>query len=202
MRTWRKKIIVGLLIILIFTGLGYGAYYIITFPQRYPNRTLVIEAQFVNFFHSVTWPIKVAKLYQQEPDTEIIMPVYGARRRQVADTWLATRDQDRQHEGQDIFAARGTPIFSGTRGYLLKFSDSAIGGNSVYIIGAGGGGYFFTHPGRFAGGPQGGPPASTRTTHGFFGDTGNAQTTPAHLHLGMYQGEAALDPLPLLVDRP
>ena len=37
---------------------------------------------------------------------------------------------------------------------------------------------------------------------GYVGSTGNANGTPPHLHFGIYTTNGAINPLPLLVDRP
>jgi hypothetical protein len=60
---------------------------------------------------------RVAKLYTQSPDSRIAMPLEDVSRREVADTWQAPRGVGRLHEGQDIFAPKGTPILSATNGY-------------------------------------------------------------------------------------
>jgi murein DD-endopeptidase MepM/ murein hydrolase activator NlpD len=37
---------------------------------------------------------------------------------------------------------------------------------------------------------------------GYVGSTGNADGTPPHLHFGVYTATGAINPLPLLTDRP
>src|ERR1041384_1876921 len=61
---------------------------------------------------------RVAKRYSQTPDTKLAMPVENVSKRAIADTWEAPRGTNRHHEGQDIFAPRGTPILSANRGAL------------------------------------------------------------------------------------
>ncbi|MGH9943231.1 MAG: M23 family peptidase, partial [Pyrinomonadaceae bacterium] len=63
---------------------------------------------------SVTLPFKVAMLYARAPDQALVLPVDGVRIKQIADTWHAPRSGGRLHEGQDIFAKRGTPVRSAT----------------------------------------------------------------------------------------
>jgi len=41
-----------------------------------------------------------------------------------------------------------------------------------------------------------------KTVLGYVGSTGNADGTPPHLHFGVYATTGAIDPLPLLTDRP
>src|SRR5678816_1726914 len=63
---------------------------------------------------------RVAKLYTQNPDTKLAMPLENVAKRAIADTWQAPRGTGRRHEGQDIFAPKGTPILSATSGYIYK----------------------------------------------------------------------------------
>src|SRR5690349_10203567 len=60
----------------------------------------------------------ILKLYTEAPDTRLAMPLEDVRRTEIADTWQAARSVGRQHEGQDIFAPRGTPILSATGGFI------------------------------------------------------------------------------------
>ena len=60
--------------------------------------------------------LHVARLYTQTPESRIAMPLKDIRKQQIADTWGAPRGTNRTHEGQDIFAAKGTPILSATSG--------------------------------------------------------------------------------------
>lgn len=71
---------------------------------------------------------RMASLTLKEPDNRLLMPVKGVRIRQIADTWGAPRSEGRTHTGQDIFARRGTPVFSATDGYVLRVGESDVGG--------------------------------------------------------------------------
>jgi peptidoglycan LD-endopeptidase LytH len=140
----------------------------------------------------------IAKLKELPPDQSLLMPVEGVSVSQVADTWGAPRPNDRLHEGQDIFAAKGTPVRSATFGYVVRITDQVLGGKSVFVIGAGGRRYFYTHLDSFAEGLQEGQEVTTNTILGFVGNTGNAATTPPHLHFGVYENGEAINPLPFL----
>lgn len=170
-------------------------------PKDNPDRVLRIEQKVVDFFQQVTLPIKLAKLRSRPADTQILMPVHGRRVSEIADTWSAARGDGRSHEGQDIFAPRGTPVFAGTSGYITRVDVGDLGGNYVYLTGAGGVRYYYAHLDRFADGITVGDWVTTDTVIGFVGDTGNAQNTPYHLHFGMYVSREAVNPLPLLVNR-
>lgn len=144
---------------------------------------------------------RVARLYTQEPESRIAMPLQDVTKRQIADTWGAPRGTGRRHEGQDIFAPKGTPIMSATKGYIYKIGENNLGGQTVSVIGSGGRVYYYAHLDSYAPGLQVGDRVSTRTVLGYVGTTGNAQGTPPHLHFGVYTFTGAINPLPLLTDR-
>jgi len=144
---------------------------------------------------------RVAKLYTQSPDTKIAMPLEDVSRKEVADTWGAPRGVGRHHEGQDIFAPKGTPILSATNGYIYKIGENNLGGQTVSVIGSGGRIYYYAHLDRYANGIAVGDRVSKRSVLGYVGTTGNAQGTPPHLHFGIYTFTGAINPLPLLTDR-
>lgn len=192
--------------LLLATGFTLFIYYIfvliITFPTSHPDKTLMISQNLTGFIDRITLPIKIARLSWLPADKEVLMPVYGVRLREVQDSWQAPRPDGRSHEGQDIFANKGTPVFSGTNGYIVRLGIYEIGGNAVYVAGAGGRRYYYAHFDLIASGLKIGQAVTTDTVLGFVGNTGNAESTPHHLHFGVYANRKAIDPLPLLVNRP
>lgn len=198
-----KLIILGFVWLAVLGLAGRGVIYAVNFPRDHPEKTLEIETRVLDFIQRVTLPIKLAKLSRLEPDKEILMPVHGHRVSEIADTWMAPRGDngERFHEGQDIFAPRGTPVFSATTGYVTRIRAENLGGNSVYVTGPGGVRYFYTHLDRFPGALKVGQEVSPDTVIGFVGNSGNAETTPTHLHFGVYVRREAVDPLPLLINR-
>jgi murein DD-endopeptidase MepM/ murein hydrolase activator NlpD len=144
---------------------------------------------------------RIARLYTKQPDSRLAMPVKDVMKKQIANTWHAPRGTDRVHEGQDIFAPMGTPIFSATSGYVYKVGENNLGGQTVSVIGGGGRVYYYAHLDSYAPGLAEGEPVNTKTLIGYVGTTGNAQGTPPHLHFGVYTSTGAINPLPLLVDR-
>lgn len=150
---------------------------------------------------SVSSLSRMALLSMKEADAELIMPVEGIMKKQIADTWGAARSEGRSHSGQDIFAKRGTPVYSATEGYVLRVGENRLGGKVVFVYGAGGRRYYYAHLDRFAPGLKAGDFVTTDTLIGYVGNTGNASGTPPHLHFGVYTGGGAVNPLPLLTDR-
>jgi len=144
---------------------------------------------------------RVARLYTQSPDSRLAMPLENLSKKAISDTWQASRGDGRRHEGQDIFAARGTPILSATNGFIYKIGENNLGGQTVSVIGSGGRVYYYAHLDSYAKGIEVGDRVTTRTVLGYVGTTGNAQGTPPHLHFGVYTMTGAINPLPLLTDR-
>ncbi|MFZ0060785.1 MAG: M23 family metallopeptidase [Pyrinomonadaceae bacterium] len=152
-------------------------------------------------FDTALFYVKVARLYAADAPAKIFMPVAGATRKQVANTWHAPRGSGRRHEGQDIFAKRGTPIYSATRGYVYNIGENNLGGQTVSVIGAGGRVYYYAHLDSYAAGLSEGDYVTPQTKLGEVGTTGNAQGTPPHLHFGVYTPSGAINPLPLIESR-
>lgn len=152
---------------------------------------------------TVVFYARIAKLYTQEPHSKIKMPVDDVTKREIADTWGAPRSGGRTHEGQDIFAPKGTKILSATNGYVYRIGENNLGGQTVSVISSGGRIYYYAHLDEYAPNLKVGDPVTTRTVLGFVGTTGNAQGTPPHLHFGVYTFGfgGAINPLPLITDR-
>ena len=146
---------------------------------------------------SATRPFKYASLLAKEPEEKINIPIRGLKRSQIANTWGAPRGTDRTHQGQDLFAPRGTPIYSATEGYIWRIGENALGGNTVWVIGAGGRVYYYAHLDRYAEDLEVGDAVTTDTVVGYVGTTGNAKGTPPHLHFVVYTSGGAINPLEL-----
>jgi len=144
----------------------------------------------------------VASLYARNPDTNLSMPLKDVKKSQIANTWGAPRGEGRSHEGQDIFAPKGTPILSATTGYVVKIGEDNLGGHTVSVIGDGGRKYYYAHLDSYAPNLEVGDYVTRKTVLGYVGTTGNADGTPPHLHFGIYTTTGAINPLPFLVDRP
>ena len=149
----------------------------------------------------VVFYVRVARLYGEAPDSILAMPLQDISKKQIANTWHAPRGTDRVHEGQDIFAPKGTPIYSATEGYVYNVGENRLGGQTVSVIGAGGRVYYYAHLDSYAAHLAEGDHVTNETVLGYVGTTGNAQGTPPHLHFGVYTSSGAINPLPLLTDR-
>ena len=111
-------IITFLFIVVLIVSIGLAVYS----PRYYPDKWLKAEEKITEFFEKITLPIKIARLSWLPADKEVLMPVYVIRVHEVQDSWQAPRPDGRSHEGQDIFADKGTPVFSATKGIVIIFS--------------------------------------------------------------------------------
>jgi murein DD-endopeptidase MepM/ murein hydrolase activator NlpD len=143
--------------------------------------------------------LHAARLASMPAPPALEMPVAGVKRGALRDTWHAPRPGGRRHEGIDIFAEKGTPVRATTRGIVIRHGRNRLGGNVVWVLGPGGQRHYFAHLDGFAYVSAGERIQAGRVL-GYVGNTGNAKTTPPHLHYGIYSRSAAVNPFPLLVD--
>jgi murein DD-endopeptidase MepM/ murein hydrolase activator NlpD len=123
-------------------------------------------------------------------------PVAAAGRRRLADSWGAPRSGGRRHQGIDIFAPKGTPVVSTTRGVVTRVGSNGLGGHVVGVLGPGLEWHYYAHLDRF-GVFREGDIVQPGDVLGYVGNTGNARGTPPHLHYGIYR-DGAKNPYPRL----
>lgn len=103
------------------------------------------------------------------------------------------------HQGTDIFASHGTPLLACERGVLISIGTDTLGGTKLWLVGASGTRYYYAHLSAYAEGVVEGKAVQAGDVVGFVGNTGNAATTPAHLHFEVHPGGGpAVNPYPLL----
>ena len=127
-------------------------------------------------------------------------PVTGKGNAAIQSFWGARRDGGkRSHEGLDIFADRGTPVVAATDGWISSTGNRGLGGKQVWLReGLWGSSLYYAHLDSIA--VSKGMRVKTGDTLGFVGNTGNARTTPPHLHFGIYKRYGAVNPLPFVFE--
>ncbi len=92
----------------------------------------------------------------------------------------------RHHQGNDIFAAEGTPVRASADGNV-RYTEGGISGKAYYLTADDGTYYFGCHLVDYADLPSG-----TRVTQGqivgYVGSTGDAAGGPPHLHFEVHPG--------------
>jgi murein DD-endopeptidase MepM/ murein hydrolase activator NlpD len=127
----------------------------------------------------------------------LAFPVEGQGNRAIQSFFGADREAGRRvHHGIDIFAERGTPVLAATDGVVRSTNPNTLGGNVVWLSDVTRGqSLYYAHLDAHA--VVAGQVVRRGDTLGFVGNTGNARTTPPHLHFGIYRrGEGPVDPLP------
>lgn len=110
------------------------------------------------------------------------MPVKGAGKESYSQDsyWFYPWGKSITHKGVDIFAKKGTPIYSSTLGIVVFTGEIDMGGKVVLILGPKWRFHYYAHMNE----------VRTRmfslvgheTEIGTVGDTGNAKGKPPHLH--------------------
>jgi murein DD-endopeptidase MepM/ murein hydrolase activator NlpD len=125
-----------------------------------------------------------------EATSLLAFPVDGVNTSAIWSGFGADRDGGRRaHRGVDIFAARGTRVLAATDGWVTRVETTRVGGNVIWMQPLFGNmRVYYAHlheqwvrPGDFV---------TAGTPLGAVGNTGNAVTTPPHLHFGVYVRQA------------
>lgn len=125
----------------------------------------------------------------------LLFPVYGKDRRSVGSGFGAPRDGGRRtHYGVDIFAARHTPVLAPSRSRVYYVGRTPIGGNVIWLYDSVRDIYlYFAHLQKQD--VYKGQLVKAGQILGSVGNTGNARTTPPHLHFSISKpGESWIDP--------
>ena len=132
-------------------------------------------------------------------DAQLAFPVEGQDMRAAQSLWGVERDGGRRsHEGVDIFARRGTPVLATSDGIINRVNVTNLGGKVVWLRDpVRNANIYFAHLDSQV--VKNGDRVQAGDTVGFVGNTGNARTTPPHLHFGVYRrGEGAVNPAPFI----
>ena len=126
----------------------------------------------------------------------LAFPVSGRGNSAIQSLFGVARDGGRRaHHGIDIFAPRGTPVVAAADGYVRSTAPNTLGGKVIWLRDElRGQTFYYAHldsalvsAGQFV---------LAGDTIGLVGNTGNARTTPPHLHFGIYRrGQGPVDPL-------
>jgi hypothetical protein len=138
---------------------------------------------------------------EKEPALEF--PVAGRTHRSIGSFFGDPREGGRrEHHGVDIFAPRGTPVVATSEAYVSRVDTTPVGGRVIWLRDSKrGASVYYAHLDEIL--VAGDARVRPGDTIGRVGNTGNARTTPPHLHFGLYfRGEGPLDPWDYLFDLP
>jgi murein DD-endopeptidase MepM/ murein hydrolase activator NlpD len=130
-----------------------------------------------------------------------VCPVVGAvAGRDFSNDWGYPRSGGRTHQGNDMFADRGTPIVAIHDGVVTRVNraDTGLGGLAVtYRIGDGTE-WYNAHLETVASGIEVGVTVERGQQIGTVGTSGNARGTPPHNHIGRKYGGSWVNPWPTI----
>ncbi|MEK7257374.1 MAG: M23 family metallopeptidase [Bacteroidota bacterium] len=127
----------------------------------------------------------------------VVFPVSGKSRKNIIGRFGEPRGGGtRFHEGVDIEAPIGTPVYAVASGVVTSVKEGGNGGKQVWMEDRSRGHlYYYAHLNSQS--VQQGQRVQAGTEVGKVGRTGNAQTP--HLHFGVYEpGYQAIDPMPFM----
>lgn len=105
------------------------------------------------------------------------------------------------HQGNDVFAAVGTPVLAVADGTLSKVGWNTLGGNRLWLTDDRGTAHYYAHLSAYAPAAVDGARVRAGDVIGYVGNTGQASTTPPHLHFEVHPGGTGappVNPYPLL----
>lgn len=133
---------------------------------------------------NIKWRLEILNKYLYYHPGKYIFPIIGT-------TWFensfgADREGGkRRHEGTDLFGEEGTPIVSICGGKVEQLGWNRLGGERVGIRGDDGNYYYYAHLQYISPALVKGKRVQAGENLGTMGHTGDALTTPDHLHFGI-----------------
>lgn len=131
---------------------------------------------------------------------DIVFPIAGTEY-DFIDSFLFCRDGcRRRHQGVDIMAPHGTPLLAVEQGVLFRLGTGRLGGIKLWLLGESGAAYYYAHLSGYSDVAEEGAFVRAGDVIGFVGNTGNAISTPPHLHLEVHPTATgrAVNPYPLM----
>lgn len=124
------------------------------------------------------------------PSTGWICPVANSR---YFNDWGFPRSGGRFHQGNDLFAPRGTEVLAPVSGFA-ELKTGVVGGLQFWLTGDDGRTYIGTHLEGFALAGD----VAAGSVIGYVGDSGNAVGSDPHLHFEILVDGSPINPYPIL----
>jgi Peptidase family M23 len=126
---------------------------------------------------TVTPPLKGGPYTFPVTGNAVFGDTYGANRSDVPGGW---------HHGDDIFAPLGQPVVAVANGKVYKVGWNKVGGWRLWLRDAQGNRFYYAHLSGYTKFGKSGTQVKAGQQLGFIGNTGDAFTTPHHLHFEIH----------------
>jgi murein DD-endopeptidase MepM/ murein hydrolase activator NlpD len=113
-----------------------------------------------------------------------VFPVYGPV--SFTDTFGAPRADVSWHHGEDLFAQLGAPVLAVADGTVFSVGWNDLGGNRLWLRDKKGNEFYYAHLSAYSPLAVNGRQVKAGDVLGFVGHTGDAETTPYHLHFEIH----------------
>jgi murein DD-endopeptidase MepM/ murein hydrolase activator NlpD len=113
-----------------------------------------------------------------------VFPVYGPVA--FGNTFGAPRASTGWHHGEDLFGQLGQPLLAVADGTLFSIGWNDVGGYRLWLRDRYGNQYYYAHLSAFSPLAVNGREVRAGQVIGFMGNTGEAITTPVHLHFEIH----------------
>jgi murein DD-endopeptidase MepM/ murein hydrolase activator NlpD len=113
-----------------------------------------------------------------------VFPVHGPA--SFTDTFGASRAVVGWHHGEDIFAPIGAPVLAVAKGTVFSVGWNDLGGNRLWLRDEQGNEFYYAHLSAFSPLAIDGAHVAAGDVLGFVGNSGDAETTPPHLHFEIH----------------
>lgn len=137
---------------------------------------------------SVSATLSIGDLLTDLRNRRLHLPLRGATRASLRDSFYERRGATGLHEAIDILAPRNTPIVAVENGTIARLFVSKAGGITVYqfdptvsYV------YYYAHLERYADGLQEGDHVRRTQVLGYVGTSGNAPKDTPHLHFAIFR---------------
>jgi murein DD-endopeptidase MepM/ murein hydrolase activator NlpD len=129
-------------------------------------------------------PLAGSSLIKRLTADGYVFPVYGQSG--FGDSFAAPRAEVAWHHGADIFAPLGAPVLAVADGTLFSVGRNRLGGNRFWLRDRAGNEFYYAHLSAYSPLAVNGARVTAGDVIGFVGNTGDADTTPYHLHFEIH----------------
>jgi murein DD-endopeptidase MepM/ murein hydrolase activator NlpD len=113
-----------------------------------------------------------------------VFPIYGNA--SYTNTFGAPRANTGWHHGEDIFAPLGAPVLAVANGIVYSVGWNDVGGLRLWLQDLAGNEFYYAHLSAFSPLAVNGAQVRAGDVLGFVGNTGDAESTPPHVHFEIH----------------